>query len=123
MALRIVLALVATLNLAMWQTGGCGYTPDPLKGEGEPCTRSDECQSTLTCRGGVCMAIGLDASTLPDAGRPDSGPSDSGMDSGADAGDAGDAAMGDEDASMDGALPDAGPVDGGDAGDAAMDAG
>ena len=116
MVLRIALALAATLSLAMWQSDGCGYTPDPLKGEGEPCTRSSECQSTLACRGGVCMREGFDAGdpTL-DAG---------GEDSGTDAGEAaGDGAVGDggADASMDAEAPEAGLMDGGD-GDGGADA-
>ena len=107
-SLRIALALCATLGLAMWQSDGCGYNPDPLKGEGEPCTRSSECEAVLSCRGGVCMREDLDAGDPGfDAGREDSGM------------DAGDGAVGD------GGEGEAGPVDGGtdDAGaDASADA-
>lgn len=66
---RIALALIATLAMAFLQSSrGCGYTPDPLKGEGEPCTRSSECQSHLACSGGVCRATRPDAGALDDAG-------------------------------------------------------
>ena len=126
LAVRAVLAFVFTTTLALWQSGGgCGYHPDPLKNEGEPCTRSDECRSSLTCRGGVCMRPEVDASVDPDAGPSDAGSDAGGMDAGpeagVDAGDAGDPADG-GDASMDGALPDGAPVDAGDGG-AAPDAG
>ena len=113
-SLRIALALAATLGLAMWQSDGCGYHPDPRKGEGEPCTRSDECQASLTCSGGVCMTERVDAGNPElDAGGEDSG-------SGADAGqDAGDGGVGDGGSDEAGA-PDGGDVDGGP--DASVDA-
>lgn len=107
-SLRIALALVATLGLAMWQSDGCGYHPDPLKGEGEPCTRTSECEVTLSCRGGVCTSESIDA------GDPvlDAGGEDSGSDAGQDAGDG---------AIRDGGENDAGPPDGGEV-DGAADA-
>jgi len=121
--LRIVLALGATLGLAMWQSDGCGYTPDPLKGPGEPCTRTSECEASLVCSGGVCMRE-----------RPDAGPGfdagvlvDAGSDASADGGDSDASADGgDLDASADGGDPDSGAAEAGvaEAGaDAAVDGG
>jgi hypothetical protein len=74
---RLVLALLA---LAFLQTRSCGFTPDDKKGEGEPCTRTSECEDSLECRGGVCMPI-------PDAGSEDAGADpDASIDAGDDAG-------------------------------------
>lgn len=93
--IRLALALVAGFAFAMLQDSGCGFTPEPLAGEGEPCTRDSECQSHLECRGGTCRTRGgFDAGSF-DAG----GPQDAGSD-----------------ASMDGSVSDA-AVDGGDAGE------
>jgi len=127
--IRIALALVATLAFAMLQDSGCGFTPEPLAGEGEPCTRDSECQSHLECRGGTCRTRGgFDAGSF-DAG----GPRDAGADAGSDGGldgsiadaavDAGDAGEGgvpdagddppDEDGGLDGSVGLDGAVDGG----------
>ncbi len=58
---------IATVPLSMGNTG-CATTP-VLKGPGEPCTRSNECQSALTCTSGVCRAEpGVDAAVPHDAG-------------------------------------------------------
>lgn len=58
---------VATVPFTMGNTG-CATTP-VLKGPGEPCTRSSECQSALTCASGVCRAEpGVDAAVSHDAG-------------------------------------------------------
>lgn len=70
------MALAAVFSLAFFQSDGCGYSPDPKKGVGEACTRSDECEVGLACRGGVCRGE-LDAGGgLPDAGGglPDASP-------------------------------------------------
>lgn len=83
-----VLGLLSTLGFA--QARSCGYEPEPLKREGEPCTRTDECQSGLECRGGVCMVEIVDAGTDPDAGS-DAGSADAGGNS--DAGATSDAAI------------------------------
>ncbi len=64
------LSLVLSLGLALGMARSCGFTPDELKSEGEPCTRSDECELFLECRGGVCMRA------LPDGGPDASAPSD-----------------------------------------------
>lgn len=113
-----MLAGALALTLALLQSrGGCGgYEPEPRKGAGEPCTRSDECQSHLECRGGVCMDP---FEPVEDSGVDplDSGvaPADAGLDAGA--GDAGDGGAGDggaEDASVTGdAGPDSGASDAG----------
>ena len=106
--LSVLLASVMGLTLAMQSSGGCGRVPDEPRGEGEPCTRTSECRSPLTCRGGVCMQPGSDdAGPGEDAGAPDAG----GMDSGP---------------ALDGSLPEAGPgeagVDGS-TGDSGVDSG
>ncbi len=68
--LRVLLALGV---LALVQMRGCGFTPVERKAEGEPCTRSTECEIGLECRGGVCMRApdasesAMDASVEPDA--------------------------------------------------------
>ncbi len=114
---RTSLVCLAVLASMMFQSDGCGYEPDPLKGVGEPCTRSTECQSDLSCRGGVCRA----PEPVFDAGPPptfDAGGRDAGRDAGdPDAGDpdAGDLDAGDLDAGGDAGDPDA-ASDGGDAG-------
>lgn len=36
----------------------CGDPVGGAKGEGEPCTRTSECQLDLTCTGGVCRRAG-----------------------------------------------------------------
>ncbi|MCA9605765.1 MAG: hypothetical protein KC619_09230 [Myxococcales bacterium] len=111
-AIRLALACVATLALSLIQSRGCGYTPDPLKGEGEPCTRSSECESHLTCSGGVCRVVGdFDAGDTP---------FDAGQDAGDDAGVDLDGAV-DLDASAGDASTDAG-LDDGAVGDAGADA-
>ncbi|MCB9597205.1 MAG: hypothetical protein H6719_31060 [Sandaracinaceae bacterium] len=100
---RVALVCLAAFALTLLQSRGCGYTPDPAKGEGEPCTRSTECQSDLTCSGGVCRRPGLDAGPSgSDAGANDAGPLDDG-------GDLLDATTGDMDAAA--ADPDAGDTD------------
>jgi len=129
--IRIALALVASFAFAMLQDSGCGFTPEPLAGEGEPCTRDSECESHLECRGGTCRTRGgFDAGSF-DAGGPGDAGSDAGFDAGpdgavldgaVDAGDAGDAGEAgvpdagddppDEDAGLDGAV-DAGDGDAG----------
>lgn len=82
---------------ALTQSQACGYEPDDRKGEGEPCTRSDECEIGLECRGGVCMIEGADAGpgidggfdagvASRDAGQPDTGvAADAGRDAAIDA--------------------------------------
>ncbi|MEQ8455724.1 MAG: hypothetical protein RLO52_30605 [Sandaracinaceae bacterium] len=105
--LRTLLAAGFVLAFALLQSeGGCGgYEPEPRKGEGDPCTRTDECQSHLECSGGVCREP---FEPELDSGLRDSGaaPSDSGVDP-ADAG-------GERDASTAGdAGPDSGAFDGG----------
>lgn len=94
--IRLVFAAICALALGFADSDGCGYVPDDLKGEGEPCTRSSECQTGLECRGGVCMT-----EADPDAGAPG--------DAGVDAGPAGDAGPPDEDAGP--PDEDAGPID------------
>ena len=87
--IRLLLVLVgATAALALTHARSCGYDPPDLKGEGEACTRTDECESGLECRGAVCMIArsdagpgfdaghdgGFDAGRAPsDAGQPDTG--------------------------------------------------
>ena len=95
--IRLIFAAVAVLALGLVDADGCGYVPDELKGEGEPCTRSSECEAGLTCRGGVCMP-----EPPPDGGTRD-------LDAGGDE-DAGAASDGGaiDDA---GALDDGGPID------------
>jgi hypothetical protein len=69
-----VLAAI-TVPLTMGNTG-CATTP-VLKGPGEPCTRTSECQSSLSCSSGVCTAgPGVDAAILRDAGTDAPLPSD-----------------------------------------------
>ena len=59
---------IACVPLTMGNTG-CATSP-VLKGPGEPCTRTSECQSALTCTSGVCRAEpGVDASVTRDAGH------------------------------------------------------
>jgi hypothetical protein len=68
-ALVLVGCLLAasTVPLTMGNTG-CA-TARVLKGPGEPCTRTSECESALTCSSGVCTAgPGVDAATVRDAG-------------------------------------------------------
>lgn len=114
---------VAVVSFALLQADdGCGYEPPPDKGPGEPCTRSNECQSSLVCSGGVCMERGFDAGSPPrDAGSPprdasmDAAPLDAAQDAGnpgdaaPDAGDAAPDASGPADASLD--AGDAAPID------------
>ena len=123
-SLRVALAFVA---LGFFSGRSCGFTPDDGKGEGEPCTRSSECQTFLVCRAGVCATESdFDAGWPPyDAGGPfDAGPVDAGrldagrLDAGGprdggsdDGGRPSDAAV--DGASSDGATPDAAPSDGG----------
>jgi hypothetical protein len=116
--IRLALALGAAFALGLVQSDGCGYEPEERRRQGEPCTRSSECELGLECRGGVCMP---DAPA--DAGRPrDAGP-DGSVDaaaprdaapSHAEAGAGADAAT---DGAVDGAVD--GLVDGAVAGDAA----
>ncbi|HJL18061.1 MAG TPA: hypothetical protein RMH99_20525 [Sandaracinaceae bacterium LLY-WYZ-13_1] len=122
---RLALALGGVLALAWAQSDGCGYDPVEPKQEGEPCTRSSECDVGLTCRGGVCMSedderdagtrdAGLRDAGLRDAGgdEPDGGPDDGGA--GLDAAVATDAGGLDAELPSDGSAPDAGgPGDGG----------
>ena len=107
---RIALAGLAVFALSMFQSGGCGYEPEPSKGEGEACTRTTECQSHLSCRGGVCASTDseLDAGPFIDAGR-DAGQRDAGDSDGGEL-DAGESDAGESDA---GEL-DGGELDGGD---------
>lgn len=68
-ALVLVGCVIAaiTVPLTMGNTG-CATTP-VLKGPGEPCTRTSECQSALMCSSGVCTAgPGVDAAIVRDAG-------------------------------------------------------
>lgn len=68
-ALVLVGCLLAaiTVPLTMGNTG-CA-TATVLKGPGEPCTRTTECQSSLSCTSGVCTPPpGVDAAVLRDAG-------------------------------------------------------
>lgn len=102
--IRLAMALATVVSLAFFQSDGCGYSPDPKKGEGEPCTRSDECQVGLACRGGVCR------------GDVDSGP---GFDAGDGLPDASFDASADASSSMD-AAPEDGSIDASD--DASLDA-
>ena len=94
--IRLVLVAAAALALGFADADGCGYTPEDRKGEGEPCTRTDECASSLECRGGVCMPRTTtveDAGPGFDAGRGDlDAGRDAGHDAGGEAGDAGDLA-------------------------------
>lgn len=109
--IRLVLAVVATVAFGFADADGCGFTPDDLKGEGEPCTRSSECEAALECRGGVCMT------ELPegDAGAPFDAGTDGGSATGPDAGDGAD---------RDAATPDADVLDAAASdGDAAIDGG
>lgn len=76
--------LATSLALALTLARSCGFTPDDPKGEGEPCTRTTECDVLLECRGGVCMRDlpdggGMDAAvpsdaSVPDASGPDASP-------------------------------------------------
>ena len=62
-----VLLFALSVPLTMGNTG-CA-TATVLKGPGEPCTRTAECQSELTCTSGVCRAApGVDAAVTNDAG-------------------------------------------------------
>ena len=49
------------MALGLIQDGGCGFREEPRKGEGEPCTRSSECELDLECRGGACRTPSFDA--------------------------------------------------------------
>ena len=108
-------ALGATFAMAFLLGAlSCGLEPVSNRAtEGEPCTRSDECVSGLTCSGGVCRGVedggAQDAHIGFDAGEP----SDAGSDASQDAGEA------------DGGQGDAGGQDASaaDGGDAALDAG
>ncbi|HEY8429955.1 MAG TPA: hypothetical protein VIL20_16345 [Sandaracinaceae bacterium] len=92
---------LAALGLALALARSCGFSRD-TKGEGEPCTRTTECEVHLECRGGVCMRIvpdagsSRDASTPSDAAAPDAASVDA-------------AAAAPADAAT--AVPDAAPVD------------
>ncbi len=55
----------ASVFLSLGAGGGCSSS-NALKREGEPCTRSSECETGLTCSGGTCRLAGdasVDAST------------------------------------------------------------
>jgi hypothetical protein len=74
-ALRAVLlsvGLVAFLACAVLSSGsnGCRLTSEG-KGEGEPCTRTSECEDDLVCASGVCREAS-------DAGSADAGSADAG---------------------------------------------
>jgi hypothetical protein len=102
--IRLALALGATLAVGLVQSDGCGYEPSELKQEGEPCTRSSECDVGLECRGGVCMSD----EPQRDAGRPRDGGMDAAVDAGPDAAtDGGPDAATDADAPRDADGPDA----------------
>lgn len=106
--LNLLLGAVMGLTLAMQSSEGCGRVVDEPRGEGEPCTRTDECRVPLECNGGVCMQPGSDdAGPGEDAGGLDAGPLDSGPGL--------DGSM--PEAGLDGSLPEAGldgsPGDGG----------
>ena len=64
---RLILASI----LASILVGGCTEIFPRGKGPGEPCVRSSECQTELSCRGGVCQDPG-DAS-VSDGGSSDGG--------------------------------------------------
>jgi hypothetical protein len=90
---RLAFAFVAMVLL---QERGCGFTPVEKKGEGEPCTRTTECEDGLDCRGGVCMPSIFDGS-IRDASAPADASSN-------DASSPTDASSSPEDASSDGAI-------------------
>jgi hypothetical protein len=49
----------ASVFLSLGAEGGCAGSSS-LKAEGEPCTRTNECQTGLVCSGGTCR-LGGDA--------------------------------------------------------------
>ena len=69
----IAVLFAVSVFLSIGAVGSCsGSTaPSTLKPEGEPCTRTNECQAGLVCAAGTCRAEG-----------------DAGADAGRDAGDA-----------------------------------
>jgi hypothetical protein len=81
---RLLLLLFGAAAIAgITHSRSCGYEPVDRKGEGEPCTRSDECEIGLECRGAVCMQPSFDAGPGFDAGH------DAGFDAGERSTDAG----------------------------------
>jgi hypothetical protein len=56
----LVIAVCGLLSLGAQSS--CGGEVAAPKHEGEPCTRTSECESALICGGGVCRVPG-DAST------------------------------------------------------------
>lgn len=88
-----VIALIAGVLHVGLGAYACDDPIDGTKGAGEPCTRSDECQWMLECRGGICREV--------DAGTP--------LDAGPDAGEQRDAAI--DDAAIDDAAIDDAAID------------
>jgi hypothetical protein len=59
----------ASVFLSLGAEGSCSGS-STLKRDGEPCTRTTECQSGLTCSAGTCRASGdAGADAGADAGR------------------------------------------------------
>ena len=98
-----MIALIAGLLHVALGAYACGDPIDGTKGPGEPCTRTDECQWTLVCSGGICreqdagvpMDAGQDAGDVVDGAVEDAGLDDAGLDDAGDAMD--DAASGEAD--------------------------
>ncbi len=65
-----VLALLVSVLHVTLSAYACGDPIEGLKSEGEPCTRSSECASSLSCTGGVCRGFDAGPPRPPvDAGR------------------------------------------------------